>query len=260
MSALTSTRRDASKGGLLCIRLITKSNICLAPAPRSVGWTDMPRSKRRYFDRRGSASPGSAARNCPSRSDLVAKFCYLQPGNVQLFVPFRHPRIVLITPAEGNCAWLDRRRAAFITSQSGATGAAALTPIFTKRIVPQSGGHTRWQWGRGGSAGRGDRTPSRPSPVITAAPVLTFFSTNYMGTGCVATCGHVRSMAASSARRMRSQRDIPQLCGGPPRGPTQSACTTTLRRRSSGAFPSVSRGRFLAAKIGANPKFLLISL
>ena len=28
---------------------------------------------------------------------------------------------------------------------------------------------------------------SRPSPVITAAPVLSFFSTNYMDTGCVAT-------------------------------------------------------------------------
>jgi hypothetical protein len=100
---------------------------------------------------------------------------------------------------------------------------------FHKANRPPVWGHTRRQWGRGGYAGRGDRTPSRPSSVITAAPVLTFFSTNYMGTGCVATCRRMRSMAASSARRMRSQRNIPQLCGGPLRGPTQSACTTTLR-------------------------------
>jgi hypothetical protein len=105
------------------------------------------------------------------------------------------------------------------------------------RIVPPVWGHTRWQWGRGGSAGSGDRTPSRPSPMITAAPILTSFSTNYLGTGCVATCRHVRSMAASSARRMRSQRDIPQLCGGPLQGPTQSACTTTLREDPQQRFP-----------------------
>ena len=104
---------------------------------------------------------------------------------------------------------------------------------FHKANRPPVWGHTRWQWGRGGSAERGDRTPSRPSPVITAAPVLTFFSTNYMGTGCVVTCRRVRWMAASSARRMRSQRDIPQLHGGP----TQSACTTTLREDPQQRFP-----------------------
>jgi hypothetical protein len=63
----------------------------------------------------------------------------------------------------------------------------------------------------------------------------------------------VRSMAASSARRMRSQRDIPQLCEGPLRGPTQKRLNNDVARRSSAAFPPVSRGRFLAAKIGANP-------
>ena len=34
MSALTSTRRDAPKGGLPCIQLITKSNFYLAPTPK----------------------------------------------------------------------------------------------------------------------------------------------------------------------------------------------------------------------------------
>jgi hypothetical protein len=111
-----------------------------------------------------------------------------------------------------------------------------LVPIFTKRIGPQLG-HTRWQLGRGGPARRSDRTPSRSSSMITAAPILIFFTTNYMGTGTLPHRRRVRSMAASSARGVRSQRDIPQLCRGPLRGLTQSACTTTLRVDPRQRFP-----------------------
>jgi malate dehydrogenase (oxaloacetate-decarboxylating) len=100
---------------------------------------------------------------------------------------------------------------------------------FHKANCPPVWGHTRWQRGRGGFARRGDRTPSRPSPMITAAPVLAFFTTNYMGTACVATPS-TRSVDGGVIReKERSQRDIPQLCGGPLRGPTQNACTTRLR-------------------------------
>ena len=86
-----------------------------------------------------------------------------------------------------------------------------------------------------------------PVAPITAAPVLTLFTTNYMGTGCVATPSSVRSMTALSARGMRSQRDIPQLCGGPLRGPTQSACTTTLREDPQQRFPP-------SVRVGSSPR------
>ena len=55
-------------------------------------------------------------RDSPSRSDSAVKFCYRQPGNVQAFARFCRLHIVLVTPARGNCLWLDRERAAFITA------------------------------------------------------------------------------------------------------------------------------------------------
>jgi len=84
--------------------------------------------------------------------------------------------------------------------------------------------------------------------MITAAPILSYFTTNYMGTGYFATSSTralngdvIREKAEQSARH-------PPLCGRPPRGPTKSAWTTTSRENSAQS----GRGRFLGAKIGVS--------
>ena len=94
-------------------------------------------------------------------------------------------------------------------------------------------GHTRWQRGRGGSARRGDRTPSRPSPMIIAAPVLTFFTTNYMGAGYVATPstravngGVIREKDQESAGHPPSYAEA--RCAAQRKAPAQRRCAKIL--------------------------------
>jgi hypothetical protein len=88
--------------------------------------------------------------------------------------------------------------------------------------------------------------------MITAAPVLTFLTTNYMGTGCVATAstravngGVIREKDEESAGHPPAMRRLAAR-------PAAKRLHNDVVRRSSAAFPSVNRGRFLAAKIGAN--------
>jgi hypothetical protein len=87
--------------------------------------------------------------------------------------------------------------------------------------------------------------------MTTEAPILIFFTTNCMGTGYVATPstravngGVIREKPEESAghppalRRLAARLDAKRL-------------HSDVARRFSAAFPSVIRGRFLAAKIGA---------
>ena len=88
--------------------------------------------------------------------------------------------------------------------------------------------------------------------MITAAPVLTFFTTNYMGRGHVATPsthavngGVIREKAEESA-------GLPSAMRRPAARPGAKCLHNDVARRSSAAFPSGSRGRSLAAKIGVS--------
>ncbi len=123
---------------------------------------------------------------------------------------------------------------------------------FHKANRPPVWGHTRWQRGRGGSARRGDRTPSRPSPLITAAPVLTFFTTNYMGTGCVATPSTRAVNGGVIREKDEKSAGHPPAMRRPAARPDAKRLHNDVARRSSAAFPSVSQGRSLAAKIGVS--------
>jgi hypothetical protein len=88
--------------------------------------------------------------------------------------------------------------------------------------------------------------------MSTEAPILISFTTNYMGTGYVATPstwtvngGVIREKPEESARHPPAMRR-------PAARPGAKRLHNDVARRSSAALPSVSQGRFLAAKIGAN--------
>jgi CheY-like chemotaxis protein len=107
---------------------------------------------------------------------------------------------------------------------------------------PPVWGHMRWQRGRGGSASRGDRTPSRPSPMITAAPVLTFLTTNYMGMGCVATPSTRAVNGGVIREKDEESAGHPPAMRRPAATPDAKRLHNDIARRSSAVFPSVSRG------------------
>lgn len=88
--------------------------------------------------------------------------------------------------------------------------------------------------------------------MVTAAPVLTFFSTNYMGTGCVATLSTRAVDGGVIREKDEESAGHPPAMRRPAPRPDAKRLHNDVARRSSAAFPSVSRGQFLAAKIGAN--------
>ena len=87
--------------------------------------------------------------------------------------------------------------------------------------------------------------------MTTEAPILIFFTTNYMGTGYVATPS-TRAVNGSVIReKPEESAEHPPAMRRPAARPDAKPLHNDVARRSSAAFPSVSRGRFLAAKIGA---------
>ena len=87
--------------------------------------------------------------------------------------------------------------------------------------------------------------------MTIASPIPIFFTTNYMGPGYVAAPstravngGIIREKGEESAGHPRAMQR-------PTARPDAKRLHNDVARRSPTAFPSVSRGRFLAAKIGA---------
>ena len=88
--------------------------------------------------------------------------------------------------------------------------------------------------------------------MTTEAPILIFFTTNYMGTGYVATPATRAVNGGVIREKPEESAGHPPAMRRPAARPDEKRLRNDVARRSSAAFPSVSRGRFLAAKIGAN--------
>ena len=129
-----------------------------------------------------------------------------------------------------------------------------LTPIFTKRIVPQSGVIRAGSGDVAAPPGVAIALHHAPSPVITVVPILTFFTTNYMGTGYVATPSTRAVNGGVIREKDEKSAGHPPAMQRPAARPDAKRLHNDVARRSSAAFPSVSRGRSLAAKIGANSR------
>lgn len=128
---------------------------------------------------------------------------------------------------------------------------AALTPIFTKRIDPQSKVRRADSRGLSDLTRHDDHDLSRPWPMITAVPSLSHFTMNYLDTSYFAAPLTLVVKAVSPAARMSSQRDIPPRPGRLPRGSAQSACIAMRCDEPQQGAVQSARGRFPVAKIGA---------
>ena len=87
--------------------------------------------------------------------------------------------------------------------------------------------------------------------MTTEAPILIFFTTNYMGTGYVATPSTRAVNGGVIREKPEESAGHPPAMRRPAAKPDAKRLHNDVARTSSAAFPSVSRGRFLAAKIGA---------
>src|SRR5437660_12933117 len=86
--------------------------------------------------------------------------------------------------------------------------------------------------------------------MTTEAPILIFFTTNYMGTGYVATPSTRAVNGGVIREKPEESAGHPPAMRRPAAKPDAKRLHNDVARTSSAAFPSVSRGRFLAAKIG----------
>ena len=87
--------------------------------------------------------------------------------------------------------------------------------------------------------------------MTTEAPILIFFTTNYMGTGHVAVPSTLAVNGGVISEKGDESAGYPPSCAETAARPDAKRLHNDVARTSSAAFPSVSRGRFLAAKIGA---------
>jgi hypothetical protein len=88
--------------------------------------------------------------------------------------------------------------------------------------------------------------------MTTEAPILIFFTTNYMGTGYVATPSTRAVNGGVIREKPEESAGHPPAMRRPAAKPDAKRLHNDVARTSSAAFPSVSRGRFLAAKIGVS--------
>ena len=90
--------------------------------------------------------------------------------------------------------------------------------------------------------------------MTTEAPILIFFTTNYMGTGYVATPSTRAVNGGVIREKPEESAGHPPAMRRPATRPDAKRLHNDVARKSSAAFPTLSRGRFLAAKIGANAR------
>jgi hypothetical protein len=88
--------------------------------------------------------------------------------------------------------------------------------------------------------------------MTTEAPILILFTTNCMSMGYVATPSTRAVNGGVIREKPEESAGQPLAMRRPAAKPDAKRLYNDVARRSSAAFPTVSRGRILAAKIGAN--------